>query len=708
MISAIGENSKHQLAVNLIASRFGLHESPTTDVILVGHSMGGLLATEVALLPPYTFPETPHEYRHRILGILSVDCPFLGLQQPGVFISGLSCLFRPPSDPLSSTGGEFDPGLVPTLIGRDIVPGVASATSYCDLIHAPPPKARDFADQSHLRPSDSTDFGSIRSVRSVPEPDWSDTSSWDPNYNPPFHNDRKWQRRGTWDNAMYYVTKHSDGLITAMRSYVTSHLRFGRSVLDHKELKDRYSRIRAIEEVNTQALNHTTRIRFVNYYTACTGRPKRSRPHTPRSPRAPFSPIAEEPISLGLEKTCLSEHEPRSPIASPKDTEHARTKTSRTRDTLQLGAGSVPLSGQITSSDTAAKIDPLESLVEPDENKEGIAKEAGDADASLGIELVASPSSVAPERSSIDRSKDTDTRLTEDSRTTRLVPSTTTVSSSMDSGLPEDTRISPLQLPSPEVPLQRWPHRSEPPPGPPHNAHQHIPHKKSSPVEKIKALIRAIRYHRKAMKHGDRLEEELEKAAMRAAEKKAIAIERQRLKVLRRTEKEAVRGLRMEAKRRERQKSQVHKKTSWYGRRSPFSQPDEAAPTNANDRLISPDSGSTSCSSNIMTTRSQTSSSACSGSSNGGISSKPQELRPLSRIRFFCRLPPKVGNRIDPCWIPILMREMDEIGAHSKVFVVGDHYAPLVSQVGERIKGWVEENVRSSKVGLRDGNVHGR
>lgn len=649
-------------------------------MILVGHSMGGLLATEVALLPPYTFPETAHEYRHRILGILSIDCPFLGLQQPGVFISGLSCLFRPSSDPISSTGGQFEPDLVPILIGRDVVPGVASVTSYSDLIKAPPPKTRDFADQSHLRPSDSTDFGSIRSMRSVPEPDWSDTSSWDPNYNPPFPNDRKRQRRGTWDNAMYFVTKHSGGLITAMRSYVTSHLRFGRSVLDHKELRDRYSRIRALEEVNTQPL---TRIRFVNYYTACTGRPKRSRPATPRSLRAPFSPILEEPIKLGLEKFGLSEHEPRAPIVLPKDTEDARTKTPRTHDTPPLAAGSVTLSVGSSSPDSAAKIDPLDALTETDEKNEGDAKEDGDGEANLGIDFVASQSSAIPERSPNFRSKNMDTRLTEDSRTTRVVPSITTMSTSMDSGLPEDRRISPLQLPSPEVPFQRAP------PGPTFNAHQQIPHKKSSPVEKIKALIRAIRYHRKAKKHGDRLEEELEKAAMRAAEKKAIAIERQRLKVLRRAEKEALRMARMEAKRKEEQRRQVHKKTSWYGRWSPISPADDAAPNTANDHLVGR-------SSSIMTARSQASSSARSGSSRG----KLLELRPLSRIRFFCRLPPKIGNRIDPCWIPVLLRETDEIGAHSKVFVVGDHYAPLVSQVGERIKGWVQEDVRVRKVEL--------
>lgn len=667
-------------------------------MILVGHSMGGLLATEVALLPPYTFPETAHEYRHHILGILSIDCPFLGLQQPGVFMSGLSYLFRPPSDPLSSTGGQFEPELVPILIGRDVVPGVASVTSYSDLIDAPPPKARDFADQAHLRPSDSTDFGSIRSMRSVPDPDWSDTSSWDPNYNPPFPNDRKRQRRGTWDNAMYYVTKHSGGLITAMRSYVTSHLRFGRSVLDHKELRDRYSRIRALEEINTQSLNHSTRIRFVNYYTACTGRPKRSRPPTPRSPRAPFSPIIEEPIKPGRKNSSLSEHEPRSPIANPKDTDKAPTKTPRTHGTPPLAAESVTLSVDSASPNSAPKIDTLDTLVEADEKKGAKAKETGDFEGSLATGIVASQPSAIPERLSNTRSRDADTRLTEDSRTTRLVPSTTTVSTSKDSGLPEDRLISPLQLPSPEIPLQMSPHRVDLFPGPPFSAHQQIPHKKSSPVEKIKALIRAIRYHRKAMKHGDRLEEELEKAAMRAAEKKAIAIERQRLKVLRRSEKEAVRMAKMEAKRREEQKMQVHKKVSWYGRWSPFTPAADAAPTNANEHITSRDSDSTTCS--VMTARSQTSSTARSGSSSGGSRSKPLELRSLSRVRFFCRLPPKIGNRIDPCWIPVLLREMDEIGAHSKIFVVGDHYAPLVSQVGERIKGWVQEDVRVRKAGL--------
>lgn len=701
MTSAIGENSQVSSRNRPNCSpRFGLHESPTTDVILVGHSMGGLLATEVALLPPYTFPETAHEFRHRILGILSIDCPFLGLQQPGVFISGLSCLFRPPADPLSSTGGQFEPELVPILIGRDIVPGVASVTSYSDLIHAPPPKTRDFADQSHLRPSDSLDFGSIRSLRSVPEPDWSDTSSWDPNYNPPFPNDRKRQRRGTWDNAMYYVTKHSGGLITAMRSYVTSHLRFGRSVLDHKELRDRYSRIRALEEIITQPLNNSTRIRFVNYYTACTGRPKRSRPPTPRSPRAPFSPIIEEPIKPMWKNSSFSEHEPRSPIANPKDTDEAQTKTPRTHGTLPLAGENATLSVGSASPNSAAKIDPFDTLVEKDEKKGANALETGDFEASLGTDLVASQPRAIHERLPNNRSRDTDTRLTEDSRTTRLVTSTTTVSTSMDSGLPEDRRISPLQLPSPEIPLQLGPHHVNLSPEPPFNAHQQIPHKKSSPMEKIKALIRAIRYHRKAMKHGDRLEEELEKAAMRAAEKKAIAIERKRLKVLKRSEKEAVRMAKMEAKRRGEQKRQLHKKVSWYGRWSPFTPAADAAPTTANDHLISRDSDSTTRSSSVMTARSQTSSTARSGSSSGGSRSKPLELRPLSRIRFFCRLPPKIGNRIDPCWIPILLRDIDEIGAHSKVFVVGDHYAPLVSQVGERIKGWVQEDVRARKSGL--------
>lgn len=60
-----------------------------TDVILLGHSMGGILAAEVALLR-----DADMRRRHDILGVVAFDTPFLGMH-PGVIGAGLGSIFRP-------------------------------------------------------------------------------------------------------------------------------------------------------------------------------------------------------------------------------------------------------------------------------------------------------------------------------------------------------------------------------------------------------------------------------------------------------------------------------------------------------------------------------------------------------------------------------------------------------------------------------------
>ncbi|KAL8914365.1 MAG: hypothetical protein Q9171_000995 [Xanthocarpia ochracea] len=122
--------------------------------------------------------------RHRILGTVNLDVPFLGIH-PGIVASGISSIFSKAPD----------------------------HSSY-------PPEVID-SKQSKL------------------------------------------------SRALYFINKHSDGLTKATKSYLTSHIEFGGCLVDYKGLMNRYSGIRALED------NIRSRVRFVNYYTASTGRPKK-------------------------------------------------------------------------------------------------------------------------------------------------------------------------------------------------------------------------------------------------------------------------------------------------------------------------------------------------------------------------------------------------------------------------------------------------
>ncbi|GAB7358235.1 hypothetical protein MBLNU230_g0386t1 [Neophaeotheca triangularis] len=196
------------------------HESPSTDVVLLGHSMGGLLQAEVVLKPPESPSRRP--LKHRILGTINFDVPFLGMH-PGIIKSGLASIFKPGEEP-----------------------------------------------EDKLSPSAEKE-----------DPLWT-RSSDDPHYNPSFQNDVVLPVRKGWRNAWHFVQKHHKNLTHATKQLVTSHLEFGGAMANYSELKARYARIRALEEDNnrirasvTQNEGAPPRVRFINYYTASHGKSKR-------------------------------------------------------------------------------------------------------------------------------------------------------------------------------------------------------------------------------------------------------------------------------------------------------------------------------------------------------------------------------------------------------------------------------------------------
>lgn len=233
------------------------HESPSTDVVLVGHSLGGILAAEVALLPADT---GEYQNKHRLLGIIAVDVPFLGMH-PGVVSTGIASLFR-----------------------------------------STPEEVADLTDsQAPVPGSDTTS----------PTSPYSDLSSdpADPNFNPAFANDaRMASRKGKLNRAWYFWNKHWGELGKATQSYVTSHLEFGGCLADYPGLRRRYDAVRALEDVDEYSRprapngRYLRRVRFVNYYSASTGRVK-ERKASANASREALSETAQRMENVSLQPT---------------------------------------------------------------------------------------------------------------------------------------------------------------------------------------------------------------------------------------------------------------------------------------------------------------------------------------------------------------------------------------------------------------------
>ncbi|KHO01508.1 uncharacterized protein MAM_00509 [Metarhizium album ARSEF 1941] len=229
------------------------HEHDGTDVVLVGHSMGGLLAGEVVLMPNAN-PHKKQPFKHRILGTVAMDSPFLGLH-PGIVVSGIASLFQH-----SPNQGDLQ---------QQRLPGQEDPSTPCSS-----------------KPSSSTErlpfIGSdVVPTDTGPSPR-PQRQSADPYFDPPYYNDAPFREKPFVKRLINFTTKHKrEGLLNAVRRHITSHLEFGACLADYPGLHERYNRLRALEdvdEIKKMTEGHPTgahaRVRLVNYYTLCPGRPK--------------------------------------------------------------------------------------------------------------------------------------------------------------------------------------------------------------------------------------------------------------------------------------------------------------------------------------------------------------------------------------------------------------------------------------------------
>lgn len=241
--------------------------------------MGGLLAAEIVLKSPVP-PTGWQAFEHRILGTVNFDTPFLGMH-PGVISSGLASLFRSPDSP--EVKPQKDGGSS----------GVVSPSSAS--LQSPSTATLESGDGGALSPTSS-----ITSTSTVSRPGRQDTlfspAGSDPTFNPKFNNDVNLPIRKGWEKTLHFLNKHSKHVVKAGQQYVKSHLEFGGAMADYPALKQRYTRIRTLEDEdeNQRASGQAgripkqvpiPRIRFVNYYTASTGRPKKEKSRSPSKTR---------------------------------------------------------------------------------------------------------------------------------------------------------------------------------------------------------------------------------------------------------------------------------------------------------------------------------------------------------------------------------------------------------------------------------------
>lgn len=554
--------------------------------------MGGILSAEVALLSsPASDISGARQFRHRILGTISFDCPFLGLH-PGIVFSGIGSLFRPAptspgiqvpqldSDdqvlelhpknspkasssplrtplPLSRTGPKAQPGSnAPLVVGKDFPAGVSEG--------------------SRTQGSSGKDSSSIYSTPS------------DPYYDPPFPNDIRLPERKGWDSTLHFVTKHSHDLAKAATAYVTSHLEFGACVADYKGLQNRYMKLRPLEDIEIPD-EGPRRIRFLNYYTICNGRPKKPKPvaeggHGLYSATADAQTTAlqcSEYHPQGLQNLSSSTLTTQSPTPSPRISveEHldgeVHPKTIEDFEELQLlGEENRILDERVVMS------------------KDSSAENATDGPGSL---------------------------LSAHERANGLEPS-----SALNLTTPDDSYQLP-PLPSlPEAPQRYDPAAYSDPKS------RNLAYRQYS--AEFKSYMRALKVYDQAI--------------------------RDRLKSIEKQEKE-------NEKSKKSSKPPGGKKLQPSTISAIFNSAPERDPASSSFPVKRP--------------------------SEGGDRLTPQTEKKIQKERRFCILPPRINGQRDECWVRIFMKDVDEVGAHCGLFVLGDHYEWLVNDVGTRIRGWVEE-----------------
>ena len=246
-----------------------------------------LLQNTNMIVQPNPNPFGTHPFKHRILGVLALDTPFLGLH-PGIIPTGIASLFRGSPENTSLNAPEPSRGQsrsAPDLSQEFSNISLSTTTSTSQFT--------DTITETNTQPTSRTSSDSIRpsteATRGPPPPYPSEPSlPQDPHFNPPWFNDTIRRDRSFFKGIAHFTRKHlSEGVFNAAWKHVLSHMEYGSCLADYPGLHDRYNQLRALENVDdikaltSDIVTHEpnfrlrpVRVRFTNYYTSSTGRIK--------------------------------------------------------------------------------------------------------------------------------------------------------------------------------------------------------------------------------------------------------------------------------------------------------------------------------------------------------------------------------------------------------------------------------------------------
>lgn len=544
-----------------------------------------------------------------------MDAPLLGLH-PGIVISGLASLFQPS----------------PKVDSQQQSP---ETTQDLESLHAVDSPSIDYL-SSVDSVSGSTYTEASTPSQSLRQPD-------DPYFDPPFHNDAPFREHSFLKRLINFTAKHKpEGLLTALGNHVNSHLEFGGCLADYRGLHIRYNRLRALEDVeemkvlsNGYPASAHTRVRFVNYYTLSSGRPKLPKTEPARH---------EEPDASILAARCNTQG----------GREYSQESDGKAGGHY-LALGSKAAHSNAGVNDEKACFDDVPADIV------SLSIESHD---NMDLPHVASTDEGQPDMDTTPLGL-TSTKNSQllDSTPLGLTPMAMQVLEPHPLMDDDDkghqsllaTPATPAtQDPPPNLDLPAIPEPPEPPilPDPSQFSDKDAKKQAEKEAKRLqKAYDQAIKDRNKAIQERERLLQKKCKKALRETEKKRQNEQKEKLRLEKETKMRVIAPVDGPGH----DVSEVGEKTEMEKEREKTEEEKKEEEKKKKEKVKA---------------------------------EKEKKLR-----RFVC-LPSAKNGVKDQTWLDVYMEDMDEVSAHCGLFAPGPHYDKLVGDVGTRVAGWVKDDLR--------------